>query len=43
MSSITKEVNPEISVVVAPKVKVEEPKVIVGSAIFALVTASSAN
>ena len=30
MSSTTSEVNPSISVVVAPKVNVDEPKVIVG-------------
>jgi hypothetical protein len=43
MSSTTKEVNPEISVVVVPNCKVEEPKVnspFVDS--FAFVTASSA-
>ena len=32
MSSTTSEVNPSISVVVAPKVNVDEPKVIVGFA-----------
>ena len=32
MSSITKEVKPAISVVVAPKVNVDEPKVVVGFA-----------
>ena len=35
ISSTTKEVNPSISVVVAPKVNVDEPKVIVGLAKFA--------
>ena len=37
MSSITSEVNPVISVVAAPKVKVELPKVVVGFAKFAFV------
>ena len=35
MSSITNEVKPVISVVAAPKVKVELPKVVVGFAKFA--------
>ena len=37
MSSITNEVKPAISVVVAPNVKVDEPKVIVGFAKLAFV------
>ena len=37
ISSITNEVKPAISVVVAPKVKVELPKVVVGFAKFAFV------
>ena len=35
MSSITSEVKPAISVVVAPNVNVDEPKVVVGFAKFA--------